>query len=90
MVSITINVIKQFGCIKWKLDISLVLVAKSSLSEDRDLQGFQPLEGSLKEFNFKTEIADSDIENKVRMRRIVDLAHWLCHYDMDGVKLITK
>lgn len=64
--------------------------SKSSLSEDRDLQGFQPLEGSLKEFNFKSEIADSEIEHKVRMRRIIDFARWLCDYDLDGVKLITK
>lgn len=89
MVSTTINVITQEGCIEWRLDIN-VLDSKSSLSEDRDLQGFQPLEGSLKEFNFKSEIADSEIEHKVRMRRIIDFARWLCDYDLDGVKLITK
>lgn len=49
-----------------------------------------PLDQNLKEFSFKVEIEDAEVESKVRMRRIVDFAKWLCDYDADGMKLITK
>ncbi|XP_066147417.1 nonsense-mediated mRNA decay factor SMG7-like isoform X1 [Euwallacea fornicatus] len=64
--------------------------SKSSLLEDRHLQGFLPLEKNLKELNFNVDIDDCEVESKVRMRRIVDFAKWLCDHDLDGVKLITK
>ncbi|KAH1005913.1 hypothetical protein HUJ04_006814 [Dendroctonus ponderosae] len=63
--------------------------AKCSLQEDRDLQGFLPLEQNFREFTFKVEIEEREVENKVRMRRIIDLAKWLSNYDLGGTKLIT-
>lgn len=64
--------------------------SRCSLQEDRDLQGFLPLQQNLKDFSFKDEIEDSEVESKVRMRRIIDFGIWLCGYDFDGTKLITK
>ncbi|XP_050293597.1 nonsense-mediated mRNA decay factor SMG7-like isoform X2 [Anthonomus grandis grandis] len=64
--------------------------SKCSLHEDRYLQGFLPLHQNIKGFNFKHEIQDTEVESKVRMRRIVDFAKWLADYDLKGPKLITK
>lgn len=66
-----------------------LLDAKCSLQEDRDLQGFLPLEQNFREFTFKVEIEEREVENKVRMRRIIDLVKWLSNYDLGGTRLIT-
>ncbi|KAL1506185.1 hypothetical protein ABEB36_005592 [Hypothenemus hampei] len=62
-----------------------------SLKEDRELQGFLPLESSFKNINFKLdEVDDKEVEDKIRIRRIIEFANWLCDHDVDGIKLITK
>ncbi|KAF7286748.1 hypothetical protein GWI33_004371 [Rhynchophorus ferrugineus] len=61
-----------------------------SLKEDKDLEGFLPLNDNLKNLDCKEELEDTKLENMIRMRRIIDFADWLSGLELDGVKLITK
>ncbi|XP_033338997.2 uncharacterized protein LOC117227665 [Megalopta genalis] len=61
------------------------------LPEDRDLQGFLPLEKSLECLKFTNTDLESDVEasNKLRAIRILCLGHSLTHFRINGSALIA-
>ncbi|CAG9865335.1 unnamed protein product [Phyllotreta striolata] len=64
--------------------------SKVPLPEDKFLEGFSPLCKNFKDFDFKSDIDDKNIERLVRMKRIVKLSLWLTDLDVNGNKLILR
>lgn len=72
-------------------DFSYDQYVKIPLPEDRDLQGFLPLEKSLESLKFTSTDLEDNIEasNKLRAVRILRLGHCLAQYKINGTALIA-
>ncbi|XP_014204668.1 protein SMG7 [Copidosoma floridanum] len=65
--------------------------AKLPLPEDRDLQGFLPLEKSFEILRFTSTDLEDDVAmlNKLRAWRIIQLGHQIAQYQVNGAALIS-
>ncbi|KAK9296838.1 hypothetical protein QLX08_009247 [Tetragonisca angustula] len=72
-------------------DFSYDQYVKVPLPEDRDLQGFLPLEKSFESLKFTSTDLEDNIEasNKLRAVRILRLGHYLAQYKINGTALIA-
>lgn len=72
-------------------DFSYDQYVKVPLPEDRDLQGFLPLEKSFESLKFTSTDLEDNIEasNKLRAVRILRLGHCLAQYKINGTALIA-
>ncbi|XP_046740287.1 uncharacterized protein LOC124407800 isoform X2 [Diprion similis] len=72
-------------------DFKSDLYGKVPLPEDRDLQGFLPLEKAFEALRFSNTDLDGDIVslNKLRATRILDLGHQLTEQQVNGTALIS-
>ncbi|KAJ8681477.1 hypothetical protein QAD02_017264 [Eretmocerus hayati] len=72
-------------------EIEYTQYSKVPLPEEMDLQGFLPLEKSLKNLNFTTVEYKKDIEllNKVRAMRILQIGKRMSLFKTNGVSYIT-
>ncbi|XP_076627467.1 uncharacterized protein LOC143344840 isoform X1 [Colletes latitarsis] len=73
------------------IDFAYNQYVKVPLPEDRDLQGFLPLEKSFEYLKFTSTDLEDDIEayNKLRAVRILRLGHCLAQYRINGSALIA-
>ncbi|KAF5290808.1 hypothetical protein FQR65_LT11512 [Abscondita terminalis] len=68
-----------------------ILVTKTPLSEDRELQGYLPLVEAFKMLDFKLEELDENCEDEkfIRAKRLIDFGLWLANFDVYKTKLIV-
>ncbi|XP_076232066.1 uncharacterized protein LOC143177786 [Calliopsis andreniformis] len=73
------------------VDFACDQYVKVPLPEDRDLQGFLPLEKSFENLKFTSTDLEDDTEasNKLRAVRILQLGHCLTQYKINGAALIA-
>lgn len=69
-----------------------LLVEKSPLPEDREMQGFMPLAKHFSHLDFKSdEIEDVKVEKLIRAKRLVNFGMWLTEYgEKSDVKLVVQ
>ncbi|KAF7390262.1 hypothetical protein HZH68_012119 [Vespula germanica] len=73
------------------MDFKYDQYVKVPLPEDRDLQGFLPLEKNFENLKFTNTDFEDDIAtlNKLRAVRLIQLGHYLTQYQINGSPLIA-
>lgn len=65
---------------------------KLPLWEDKELQGFLPLQESFKELDFTIDHSDevAEIEKQVRAKRLINFGFWLAESNVYNTKYIIR
>lgn len=58
------------------------------MPEDKEIQGFIPITKHLKDVDFKNEIDDKSVINRIRAKRLINFGLWVCATDVNGKKLV--